>query len=127
MAMKKVLHITLAALLLFASVGMSTTSHYCGDFLMEVVAGQHEDLSCCGMMNCCSNEVEHFSLEDDYQYSPDQTDFSTHYTCYFTLPLAPHSQPLILPSIEAGINQRANAPPPASAPPIYLLAQVFRC
>lgn len=89
--------------------------------------GHQKDLSCCGMMNCCSNEVTQFQLGDDLQVSLSEVDLSTSNTFYFSLPWQPVVDYSLLGIAEQLINQQANAPPPASAPPIYLRVAAFLC
>lgn len=125
--MRALLHIAMAALLLVSTTGMSTTSHYCGDFLMQVVVGSHDDMSCCGMMDCCTNEVEHQQVEDEFQQLDQSQDMATAYTFYYALPWAPANWDFALSTSESLIHLRAKAPPPSSERPLWLLTASFLC
>lgn len=63
---RKISHITLAFLLLFATTGITVHQHYCmGNVVKTSVL--HEPSPCCGEGNdCCSNESETFQLNEDY-------------------------------------------------------------
>ena len=63
--LRKTSHIILSALLLFATVGLAISKHYCGgNHISTSIFGEAE--SCCGDSDCCQNESEYFQLDEDY-------------------------------------------------------------
>lgn len=64
---------TLAFIYVFASVGVSVISHYCGGELKEVAFFSKPD-SCCGEEaedeedGCCTNETHHVSFQNDFTF-----------------------------------------------------------
>ena len=62
---RKTSHIILSALLLFATVGLTISKHYCGgNYISTSIFGEAE--SCCDSDECCKNETETFQLDEDY-------------------------------------------------------------
>ena len=58
-------HIILSTLLLFATVGLAISKHYCGgDLISTSIFGEAE--SCCDDSDCCKNESELFQLDEDF-------------------------------------------------------------
>ena len=68
--MKRFSHIFVSALLLFSTVGISINKHYCGEILKSIALNVSPN-HCCGdeemPSDCCHNESEHFTLEDELQ------------------------------------------------------------
>ena len=63
--LRKTSHIILSALLLFATVGLAISKHYCsGNLVSTSIFGEAE--SCCGDSDCCQNESDFFQLDEDY-------------------------------------------------------------
>lgn len=63
--LRKTSHIILSSLLLFATVGLTISKHYCGRNLISTsIFGEAE--SCCDNSDCCKNETETFQLDEDY-------------------------------------------------------------
>lgn len=66
---KRIVQILTIALILFSTIGVSVTKHYCGNVL-RIIAINSEP-SCCDdeemPVGCCHNETEHFSINDDFQ------------------------------------------------------------
>ena len=63
--LRKTSHIILSTLLLFATVGLTISKHYCsGDYVSTSIFGEAE--SCCDSEDCCKNETETFQLDEDY-------------------------------------------------------------
>lgn len=63
--LRKTSHIILSSLLLFATVGLTISKHYCGGNLISTsIFGEAE--SCCDNSDCCKNEIEIFQLDEDY-------------------------------------------------------------
>ncbi|MDB4584061.1 hypothetical protein N9164_12975 [Draconibacterium sp.] len=63
--LRKTSHIILSALLLFATVGLAISKHYCGGDLVSTSFFK-EAKSCCGDSDCCHNESAFFHLDEDY-------------------------------------------------------------
>lgn len=68
--MKQLLHIALSLMILMSTIGMSVSKHFCGEYLMQKsVIVQVEP--CCDSEqmpeDCCHDELDNFSIEDDYQ------------------------------------------------------------
>jgi hypothetical protein len=62
---KKISHIALSFLLLFATTGMAVSKHFCGDFLVSTVFfGEAEP--CCDSGNCCHNESAFYQVDEDF-------------------------------------------------------------
>jgi hypothetical protein len=95
--MKSSVSILLAFLLLFSTVGMAKTTHWCMGHEMESAIGFGKKHLDCGMelpadqeneatsedpSSCCENKTQHLQVEDDFQVS--QLDFQLNPT--FTLP-----------------------------------------
>jgi len=66
--LRKTSHIILSALLLFSTVGLTISKHYCG--------GKHVSTSiyseaeaCCDSDDCCKNETEVLQLDEDFSVS----------------------------------------------------------
>jgi hypothetical protein len=52
-------------LLLFATVGIAISKHYCcGNHVSTSIFGEAE--SCCDDSDCCKNESDFFQLDEDY-------------------------------------------------------------
>jgi hypothetical protein len=53
-----------------STIGMSVSKHFCGEYLMQKSIIVHVD-SCCDSdqmpAGCCHEELDIFSIEDDYQ------------------------------------------------------------
>jgi hypothetical protein len=95
--MKSSVSILLAFLLLFSTVGMAKTTHWCMGHEMESAIGFGKKHLDCGMelptkdsnsstedpSSCCENKTQHLQVDDDFQFS--QVDFQLNPT--FTLPL----------------------------------------
>ena len=63
--LRKTSHIILSTLLLFATVGLTISKHYCGgNYVSTSIFGEAE--SCCDSEDCCKNETETFQLDEDY-------------------------------------------------------------
>ena len=94
--MKSSVSILLAFLLLFSTVGMAKTTHWCMGHEMESAIGFGKKHLDCGMelptkdsnsstedpSSCCENKTQHLQVDDDFQVS--QLDFQLNPT--FTLP-----------------------------------------
>jgi hypothetical protein len=94
---KAFISIALALLLLFSTVGMAKTTHWCMGHEMESAIGFGEKHLDCGMelpsedsnpstedpSSCCENKTQHIQMDDDFQIS--QVDFQIHPS--FILPL----------------------------------------
>jgi hypothetical protein len=95
--MKSSVSILLAFLLLFSTVGMAKTTHWCMGHEMDSTIGFGEKHLDCGMevpadqeneatpedpSSCCENKTQHLQVDDDFQFS--QVDFQLNPT--FTLP-----------------------------------------
>ena len=69
---RKLIHITVALLLLFVTAGYSISKHYCGTRLVSVTIS-HEAEPCCdmeGKSGCCRNETKSFQLDENFVISP---------------------------------------------------------
>lgn len=87
--------ILLAFLLLFSTMGMAKTTHWCMGHEMESAIGFGEKHLDCGMelpsedsssgdpSSCCENKTQHLQVDDDFQLS--QVEFQL--SPSFTLPL----------------------------------------
>jgi hypothetical protein len=63
--LRKTSHIILSALLLFATVGLAISKHYCsGNLVSTSIFGEAE--SCCDDSDCCHNESEVYQIHEDY-------------------------------------------------------------
>jgi len=81
--MKSTVSILLAFLLLFSTVGMAKTTHWCMGHEMESAIGFGEKHLDCGMelpnedsttssedpSSCCENKTQHLQVDDDFQVS----------------------------------------------------------
>ena len=81
--MKAFISIALAFFLLFSTVGMAKTTHWCMGHEMESVVGFGEKHLDCGMempdeqedtsntdpSSCCKNTTQHLQVDDDFQLS----------------------------------------------------------
>jgi len=68
---RKLIHITISALLLSVTAGYSISKHYCKNNLVSVSINQEAE-TCCdkkGEKECCHNETESFQLNDDFVIS----------------------------------------------------------
>jgi hypothetical protein len=97
--MKSSVSILLAFLLLFSTMGMAKTTHWCMGHEMESTIGFGEKNLDCGMelpneksntssedpASCCENKTEHLQVDDDFQVS--QVEFQL--SPIFTLPNLP--------------------------------------
>ena len=96
--MKSTVSLILALFLLFSTVGMAKTTHWCMGHAMDSAIGFGEKHLDCGMelpvdqeneatsedpSSCCENKTQHLQVDDDFQVS--QLDFQLNPT--FTLPL----------------------------------------
>jgi hypothetical protein len=94
---KAFISICLSFLLLFSTVGMAKTTHWCMGHAMDSAIGFGEKHLDCGMelpadqeneatpedpSSCCENKTQHLQVDDDFQVS--QLDFQLNPT--FTLP-----------------------------------------
>ena len=97
--MKSSVSILLAFMLLFSTVGMAKTTHWCMGHEMDSSIGFGEKHLDCGMelpasqekqsestpedpSSCCENKTQHLQVDDDFQVN--QVDFQLNPT--FTLP-----------------------------------------
>uniref|UniRef100_UPI0040478C8D HYC_CC_PP family protein n=1 Tax=Algoriphagus sp. TaxID=1872435 RepID=UPI0040478C8D len=92
--MKSSLSILLAFLLLFSTVGVAKTTHWCMGHEMDSKIGFGEKHLDCGMevpiedstsedpSSCCENKTQHLQVDDDFQIS--QVEFQLN--PYFILP-----------------------------------------
>ncbi len=95
--MKSTVSLILALFLLFSTVGMAKTTHWCMGHAMDSAIGFGEKHLDCGMelpadqeneatpedpSSCCENKTQHLQVDDDFQVS--QLDFQLNPT--FTLP-----------------------------------------
>jgi hypothetical protein len=63
--LRKTSHIILSTLLLFATVGLAISKHYCGgNHVSTSIFGEAD--SCCDDSDCCKNKSEFFQLDEDY-------------------------------------------------------------
>ena len=81
--MKSTVSLILAFFLLFSTVGMAKTTHWCMGHEMESVVGFGEKHLDCGMemhedqedasntdpSSCCKNTTQHLQVDDDFQLS----------------------------------------------------------
>jgi len=94
--MKSTVSLILALILLFSTVGMAKTTHWCMGHAMDSAIGFGEKHLDCGMelpadqeneatpedpSSCCENKTQHLQVDDDFQVS--QLDFQLNPT--FTL------------------------------------------
>jgi hypothetical protein len=94
---KAFISICLSFLLLFSTVGMAKTTHWCMGHAMDSAIGFGEKHLDCGMelpadqkneatsedpSSCCENKTQHLQVDDDFQVS--QLDFQLNPT--FTIP-----------------------------------------
>ena len=95
--MKSTVSLILALFLLFSTVGMAKTTHWCMGHAMDSAVGFGEKHLDCGMelpadqeneatsedpSSCCENKTQHLQVDDDFQVS--QLDFQLNPT--FTIP-----------------------------------------
>jgi hypothetical protein len=95
--MKSAVSLILALFLLFSTVGMAKTTHWCMGHAMDSAIGFGEKHLDCGMelpadqeneatpedpSSCCENKTQHLQVDDDFQVS--QLDFQVDPS--FTLP-----------------------------------------
>ena len=95
--MKSPVSLILALFLLFSTVGMAKTTHWCMGHAMDSAIGFGEKHLDCGMelpadqeneatpedpSSCCENKTQHLQVDDDFQVS--QLDFQLNPS--FTLP-----------------------------------------
>ena len=95
--MKSTVSLILALFLLFSTVGMAKTTHWCMGHAMDSAIGFGEKHLDCGMelpadqeneatpedpSSCCENKTQHLQVDDDFQVS--QLDFQVDPS--FTLP-----------------------------------------
>jgi hypothetical protein len=95
--MKSIVSLILALFLLFSTVGMAKTTHWCMGHAMDSAIGFGEKHLDCGMelpadqeneatpedpSSCCENKTQHLQVDDDFQVS--QLDFQLNPT--FTIP-----------------------------------------
>ena len=95
--MKSSVSILLAFMLLFSTVGMAKTTHWCMGHEMESAIGFGEKHLDCGMelpadpnestpedsSSCCENQTQHLQLEDDFQVSQFDLQINLSYTISF--------------------------------------------
>lgn len=79
--MKSSLSILLAFLLLFSTVGVAKTTHWCMGHQMDSKIGFGKEHLDCGMevpiedstsedpSSCCENKIQHLQVDDDFQLS----------------------------------------------------------
>ncbi len=79
--MKSSLSILLAFLLLFSTVGVAKTTHWCMGHEMDSKIGFGKEHLDCGMevpikdstsedpSSCCENKIQHLQVDDDFQIS----------------------------------------------------------
>ena len=77
---RKIINISLALLLLTATIGVSVSKHYCGGNLVEVAINSHTN-GCDGMempasSGCCTDDTQFYAIDDDFQL--DQQTFIFH-------------------------------------------------
>ena len=66
---KRILHIIIALFLLITTMGFTVSKHYCRGNLVKITINAEAE-SCCDMENgCCSNEAEHYQLEEDFVFT----------------------------------------------------------
>lgn len=95
--MKSTISLILSLFLLFSTVGMAKTTHWCMGHAMDSAIGFGEKHLDCGMelpadqeneatpedpSSCCENKTQHLQVDDDFQVS--QLDIQLHST--FSLP-----------------------------------------
>jgi hypothetical protein len=95
--MKSTVSLILALFLLFSTVGMAKTTHWCMGHAMDSAIGFGEKHLDCGMelpadqeneanpedpSSCCENKTQHLQVDDDFQVS--QLDFQLNPT--FAIP-----------------------------------------
>jgi hypothetical protein len=88
MAMKKILSISIALLMLLSGLQLTISRHYCGGELADAKVSLIGDLATCGMesatdectqpgnhveSSCCNNKVSFYDV--DHNYSPSFTEF----------------------------------------------------
>jgi hypothetical protein len=95
--MKSSVSILLAFLLLFSTVGMAKTTHWCMGHEMESAIGFGEKHLDCGMelpadpnestpedpSSCCENKTQHLQVEDDFQVNQVEFQLSPAFTLSF--------------------------------------------
>lgn len=65
---RKISHISIAALLMITTMGFSVSKHYCGTRLIEVSINSAVE-PCCGDVgtaSCCHDETEYFRFDKDF-------------------------------------------------------------
>jgi hypothetical protein len=63
--LRKSSHIILSILLLFATIGLTISKHYCGgNHVSTSIFGEAEP--CCDSDDCCKNETESYQLDENY-------------------------------------------------------------
>ena len=73
---KRISHIVVAALLLFATTGMTVHQHYCQGSLVETSIFHELDFCCGEGADCCNNESETFQLDEDFVYFVQLIDYN---------------------------------------------------
>ncbi|MFO7756137.1 MAG: hypothetical protein R6V34_09155 [Bacteroidales bacterium] len=68
---RKVSHMAISVLLLFATAGITVSKHYCGDNLKSVTWMNSPD-ACCDLESCCHDETQVFMLDNDFTYTPEE-------------------------------------------------------
>jgi hypothetical protein len=63
--LRKTSHIIFSAMLLFATVGVAISKHYCSGNLVSTSIFTEAE-SCCDDDDCCKNETDFFKLDEDY-------------------------------------------------------------
>ncbi|MDA0194034.1 MAG: hypothetical protein O2887_05250 [Bacteroidetes bacterium] len=66
--MRRIAQILTIALILFSTIGVSVTKHYCGNILRSTAINTEPNCGADEMPEgCCHNETENFSIKDDFQ------------------------------------------------------------
>jgi len=65
MMLKKISHIVFSFLVVSTTMGLTVSSHYCGDVLQEVSIVDIPD-ACCDDPDCCHDESETYVIDDSF-------------------------------------------------------------
>lgn len=121
--LRKSSHIILSVLLLFVTIGLTISKHYCGgNHVSTSIFGEAEP--CCDSDDCCKNETESYQLNEKYSLVsiseiPQYNEIELLHFSFLTLKL----QEFALEEKEVFFT--ADLPPPPKIQTILSLNQIY--
>ena len=121
---RKLSHIIIVLTLILSTIGITFTSHYCGNKLVSSSFIKQPKSCCDSHCNACHNKTTHLQLKENFESSFINVDFKSYVTHIWATPIVDELS-ISFQSFSTLFNNLNNAPPLICLSSALL--QVFRC